>query len=90
MDKWLRYLYVCKGLDKEKIVECVNKGLHKSLGISKATDLALETLKAVYGLDKKDIPSSLDMFESLVEKVFGEFAANIILNNIANECKVYA
>lgn len=84
----LRHLSICKGLDKEKIVECVSKGLHNSFGSSESRDLTLLTLSVVYGLDEKDIPS-LDLIEWLIEKVFGESAAHMILNNIANECKKY-
>ena len=89
MDKSLHYLSVCKDLAKEKIIECIESGLDKSLGSSDARDLALKTLSVVYGLDKDDIPSSLNTFELLVEKVFGEYTASMILNNIANECKLY-
>lgn len=85
----LHYLNVCKALDKELIVECINKGLEKSLGSSKAKDLALKTLKVVYGLDEIDISSSsLDTLESVLMNVFGESAARVILNDIANECKM--
>lgn len=80
-----RYLWVCNRLNGKKIIECINRGLDKSLG-TEAKSLLLKVLKIVYGLDEKDIPSSLDAFESLVEKTFGKSAAALILNDIAKEC----
>jgi hypothetical protein len=80
------YLDVCKGLDNGKIIECIEKGLDRSLGNIETSNLVLKTLKVTYGLDKGNIPSSLDLFESLLEKMFGKSAACLILKNIASEC----
>lgn len=71
----------------KQIMLCIERGLHKSLGISKATDLTLKTLEIAYELYKKDISCSLDVFESLMEKMFGQSGAHTILANIANECR---
>jgi hypothetical protein len=82
----LHYLSPCNGLDEEKIMECIYQGFHKSLGSPETRNLALQALNAVYGLNEKAIPSSLPVFESLMEKMFGKAAADTILNAVAKEC----
>lgn len=87
MESPANYLNVCSRLDRIKMIECINKGLDKSLGGAQTRNLVLKALKVVHSLDKKDIPSSLNVFESLMIKMFGDSAASMILNTIANECK---
>ena len=53
------------------------------------TGIVLKKLKVIYGIGEKDIPSSLHIVESLIRKTFGEPAAHIILESIANSCREY-
>lgn len=84
----LDYLGVCRELDNENILECINKGLDKSLGSPETKHLLFNALKVVHNLDEKDIPSSLNEFEILMVKMLGKSAASLILKEIANECKI--
>lgn len=70
-------------------MECVNKGLDRSLGGPQTRDLVLKILKFVHKLDEKDILSFLNVFEILMVKMFGKPAASMILSDIANECRIY-
>ena len=79
----------CRNLDGSKIIACIHKGLDKLLG-PETIDIVLKILKVVYGLDEKDITSSsLHIVESLLRKTFGEPAARVILEAIANSCREY-
>jgi hypothetical protein len=78
---------VCRSLDQNKIIDCVNKGLDRSLETSEDTDIVLEIIKKEYGVDGKDITSSsLDVFEASLVEAFDSYSANVFLNAIANEC----
>ena len=68
-------------------MECIYQGFHKSLDSPETRNLALQVLDGVYGLYEKDIfSSSLNAFESWLEKVFGKATSDTILNALANEC----
>jgi hypothetical protein len=78
------YLLACNRLNARSIIECINRGLDKSLGVE-SKSLLLKVLDIIYSLDEKDVPSSLDAFELLVEKILCGSAARSILINIAKE-----
>ena len=83
-----KYLSVCTDMGRENIMDCVNKGLDRSLGGPQTRNLVLKALKFVHKLDEKDIPCSLNVFEILMVKMFGKPAASMILNDIANKCRI--
>jgi hypothetical protein len=71
------------------MMDCIKKGIDRSIGNSETRDLVLKTLNLFYNLNEDDIPSSLGLFESSIKNIFGDSISKIILSNIAKECTIY-
>ena len=75
-----------EGLSSEQILYALQKALRQSLG-AETRNLLLKTLKLVYKLDEKEIPSNLERFDQLLGKILGPNKTPIVRKHIIEELK---
>lgn len=61
------------GLEPGQVLEAIDNGIEGAFGPESAR-LVFKTLKLVYNLDREAIPSRIERFDELLERIFGTAA----------------
>ena len=77
-----------KGLGDQEIIKLIAIGIDKVLG-NGASQVFFETLRLVYHFNPSSIPSQLDQFETIAQKVMGKKVSQAVFDAIIAEIKAY-
>lgn len=73
-----------KGLDEQHILEAIETGIEYALG-AETKMLLFKTLKLVYKLERNAIPSNLERFDELLDRILGVNTAEVVRQQIISE-----
>ena len=77
-----------KGLTHLEVLKLIAIGTDNILGEG-SSSLLFETMKLVYGIEPSIIPSQLDNFEILAQRVMGRKASQAVISEIIAEVEKY-